>query len=227
VETASGEWRKVDVTVGAPAGKIKSIVLDLTGKLPKGGKRLRLSQAFELHWDRIALFEKADPLGTTIVSMRPSRTDLHWRGFSEYSEMPGLSLFLPEYDKLTPNPPWPITPAGWCTQYGPVDPLLKEKDNALALINGGDELTLSFAADSLPPKAPGTQRDFFFFSVGWEKDSDFHVAEGTTVEPIPWHGMNDQAYGREKRPSSSTDELMEKYNTRWVGPYTLKRTGKR
>ncbi|MDB6031031.1 MAG: Tetratricopeptide 2 repeat protein [Verrucomicrobiales bacterium] len=226
VEVAAGEWRKLDVTVGAPAGKIKSIVVDLTGKLPPGSQRLRLGQAFELHWDRIALFEKMDSAETRVVSVQPATTDLHWRGFSEYSEMPGLSLFLPEYGKLSQNPPWPITPSGWCTKYGPVETLLREKDNAVALINGGDELTLSFDARSLPGKTAGMERDFFFYSAGWEKDSDFHVAKGTVIEPIPWQGMDDQSYGQAQRPSFSSDALMEKYNVRWVGPYTLNRAKK-
>jgi Tfp pilus assembly protein PilF len=226
VELASGDWQKVDVRVGAPAGKIKSIVVDLSGKLPPGSRRLRLSEAFELHWDRMALFEKADSAGTRMTALQPFGTDLHWRGFSQYSEIPGLSLFLPEYEKLIQNPPWAITPAGWCTQYGPVEALLKEKDNAVALINGGDELTLSFSTNSLPPKVPGMERDFFFYSAGWEKDSDFHVAQGTVVDPIPWHGMDEQAYGRLQRPPFPSDDLMRKHNVRWVGPYTLNRASR-
>jgi hypothetical protein len=35
VETAAGNWEKVDVVVGAPAGKTKTILADLSGKLPR------------------------------------------------------------------------------------------------------------------------------------------------------------------------------------------------
>ena len=48
----------MDVTVGAPAGKTKTILVDLEGKLEAGTRRLRLTEAFEIHWDRIALMEK-------------------------------------------------------------------------------------------------------------------------------------------------------------------------
>ncbi|HAB17995.1 MAG TPA: hypothetical protein DCE44_16290, partial [Verrucomicrobiales bacterium] len=58
VETSRG-WEKVDVTVGAPAGKTKTILVDLAGHLPKDGQRLRLTQSFEIHWDRAALFTQA------------------------------------------------------------------------------------------------------------------------------------------------------------------------
>ena len=223
VETGSDAWQPVEVIIGAPAGKIKTIVVDLTGKLPPGSKRLRLTEAFELYWDRIALFERRAVADTKIYSMAPAKTDLHWRGYSDYSEMPGLQVFLPVYDQRSASPPWRITPAGWCTRYGNVDALVNQRDNALAIINGGDELTLSFAAKQVPAKSSAVTLDFFLFSVGWEKDSDFHVTKGVTVEPLPWHGMDDQLYGQQLRPAFSSDELMKKYNTRWVGPYSVTR----
>ena len=57
-QLADGNWQKIDVTVGAPVGKTKTIVVNLAGKLPNDTKQLRLSTAFEIHWNRIALFEK-------------------------------------------------------------------------------------------------------------------------------------------------------------------------
>ena len=38
-ETAGNTWQKIDVAAGAPAGKTKSIIVDLTGKLPPGTRR--------------------------------------------------------------------------------------------------------------------------------------------------------------------------------------------
>jgi hypothetical protein len=104
-----------------------------------------------------------------------------------------------------------------------VDELVAAKDNALVLINGGDELTLGFAADRLPPEKPGYVREFFFYSVGWDKDSDSHVVCGTTVEPLPYLGMEDQTYGQVPRPAFPNDAWITNYNTRWVGPLTLSR----
>ncbi len=94
-------------------------------------------------------------------------------------------------------------------------------------MNGGDELTLKFAVSSLPPKPGGTVREFFLYADGWDKDSDFHVAAGTQVEPLPFHGMDDQLYGRENRPRFPSDVLHRKYNTRWVEGRVLKQTAKR
>jgi hypothetical protein len=66
-------------------------------------------------------------------------------------------------------------------------------------------------------------REFFLYSVGWDKDSDFHVECGTTVGPLPFHGMADQLYGKQERPAGIDDAWIEKWNTRWVGPLTLSR----
>jgi len=223
VETTPDRWQPVDVVAGAPAGKTKSILIDLAGKLPPGAHRLRLSTAFEIHWDRIALFERRLADDTRITRLAPDRTDLHWRGFSEFADLDWTFPLTPVYDRVFQNAPWTITPVGWCTRYGPVDELVAREDNALALLNGGDELTLEFTADRLPPKPPGMLRDFFLYTVGWDKDADFHVELGWQVGPLPWHGMNDQHYGREPRPALPADELMRRYTTRWVAQHTLKR----
>jgi tetratricopeptide (TPR) repeat protein len=216
-ETATG-WVALDLTAGSPCGKTKTIVIDLEGKLPAGTRRLRLGAGFEIHWDRIALFEKAGENATRITRMAPDRSDLHWRGYSEFVNLPWTQPLTPDYDKARAWPDWRITPSGWCTRYGEVDELLAHRDGGLVLLNGGDELTLSFAAASAPPKPEGTSRTFFLFSVGWDKDADFHVVRGDRVGPLPWEGMDDQQYGTQERPPHPGDALNQRYNTRWVGP---------
>ncbi len=223
VEGADGVWKPVDVVVGVPCGKTKTIVVDLAGKLPRGSRRLRLTTAFEIHCDRVALFERADASKIRISRHAPGKTDLHWHGYGEFEDQPWYVPLTPIHDRANPNAHWRIIPSGWCTRYGPVDELVAKRDNALALINGGDELSLDFPASSLPATPPGYVRDFFFYSVGWEKDSDFHVEQGWAVEPLPFHGMDDQRYGHLARPVIDNDGWIKKYNTRWVGPMTLSR----
>ena len=220
-ELPDGSWKRVAVDVGVPAGKTKTILVDLEGKLPSGTRRLRLTTAFELYWDSALLCVKASAQENHVTSLRPNRSDLHWRGFSEFAPLPDWLPLTPEYDRLRAAPPWRRTPSGWCTRYGAVDDLVAEKDNALVLLNGGDELALGFAADQLPPKPQGFERDFFLYVVGWDKDADFHVGQGWRVDPLPFLGMDDQAYGRQPRPASLDDTWRAKYNTRWVGPLVL------
>jgi hypothetical protein len=231
-------WKKVDVDFGAPAGKTKTILVDLTGKLPPDSHLFRITTAFEIHWDRIALFRSAMPLtpsrGQSAAPPRipgaqrsatqwisPKQTNLHWRGFSRYAELPSYLPLTPIYDAVAQTAPWRITPSGWCTRYGPVDELVAQKDDALVIMNGGDELTLNFDVTAIPPKPPRMLRDFFLFTSGWDKDADYHVVRGWTVDPVPWHAMNDQRYGHERRPQLPADDLMRDYNTRWVGELLL------
>jgi hypothetical protein len=211
----------VPVTVGVPSGKTKTILVDLENKLPKGTRRLRLSTAFELYWDSISLCERISTDANRTTTLLPEQSDLHWRGFSPLAAACDTAPLSPQYEKVSPTAPWRRTPSGWCTRYGAVGELLKEKDNALVLLNGGDELALSFRADLLPPKPEHFRRDFFLCVVGWDKDADFHVGQGWRVEPLPFLGMDDQAYGFQARPSELDDSWIHKYNTRWVAPMVL------
>jgi tetratricopeptide (TPR) repeat protein len=217
----SPEWKPVDVVVGSPAGKTKTIVVDLAGKLPDGARRLRITAAFEIHWDRAALFEKRDNSETRITVVSASEAHLHWRGYSEFEPWPWYLPLTPNYANVRQTADWTITPSGWATRYGVVTELVNTNDQALALVAGGDELTLKFAASSLPPRSATAKRDFFLYTIGWDKDADFHCDLGFQIEPLPWQGMNSQLYGKEKRPEFPQDAMMKRYNTRWVGPYTL------
>ncbi|MFM8358281.1 MAG: hypothetical protein ACKOET_06950, partial [Verrucomicrobiota bacterium] len=234
-ETGDGAWRAVPVAFGAPAGKTQSSAVDLPGKLPAGTRRLRLTQAFEIHWDRIALLERlpgraggegleaALPDTVRVTPLLPTRTDLHYRGYSRFADLPWTAPQTPVYTNLLPRANWRQTPSGWATRHGAIDELLAHRDDGLAVVAGGDELTLDFAVDRLPPPPPGTVREFFLWTVGWDKDADFHVTAGLTVEPLPWNGMDDQQYGRAPRPARPSDALHERFNTRWVGPRPLAR----
>jgi hypothetical protein len=225
-ELADGTWKRVDVEVGTPAGKTKTILVDLENKLPAGTQRFRLSSSFEIYWDCAQLCEKADAADTHDYALQPGRTDLHWRGYSRYANLPQSLPLTPIYTEVSPTPPWDYTPAGWFTRYGAVDELVSQRDDRLVLLDGGDELALSFDATRLPPPAPGMTRDFFLHVVGWDKDADFHVGQGWQLEPLPFQGMDDQAYGNEPRPNRIDDSWIKEYDTRWVGPVVVSPGGK-
>lgn len=223
-QRADGHWEKVDVEVGAPAGKTKTILVDLTGKLPADTRQLRLSTAFEIYWDRALLCEKIGVASPEPLSL--TRADLHWRGFSHHEKWPESRPLTPRYDDVSLTPPWDRTPGGWVTRYGDVRELVNHADDHLALLDGGDELALAFDANSLPAPSTGMTRDYFLHAVGWDKDADFHVGSGWKVEPLPFHGMHDQEYGHELRPPTLDDGWIQKFNTRWVGPTVVNSSGK-
>ena len=136
-ETADG-WQKLDFPVGAPVGKTKTILVDLEGKLPANTIRLRLSMAFEIHWNRIALLEKTTLPNAT--EQHAAATDLHWHGYGAFENHPRHLPLTPIHAETTDTPNWRITPSGWVTRYGGVNELIAAKDNKLAIIAAGDEL---------------------------------------------------------------------------------------
>ncbi|MCD8535388.1 MAG: FG-GAP-like repeat-containing protein [Verrucomicrobia bacterium] len=215
-QDASSTWHPVDVEVGAPAGKTKTIVVDLTGKIPEGTTRLRLSTGFEIHWDRISLMELAEDAIRMRQDIHPTSAHLHWRGFSAMDRDSQSHPLSPDYGRVAQKPQWTHTPAGWCTAYGEVMELVQKMDDQLVVMNGGDELTLSFPESALQPKSHGSRRSFFYFNVGWDKDADFHVVTGSSVDPIPWHGMDYQKYGSEPLPADKSRAWIQRWNTRWV-----------
>jgi hypothetical protein len=211
VETADGAWQDVDVVVGMPAGKTKTILVDLTGKLPEGARRLRLTTTFEIRWDRAALFDHLNDAERVVHHLAPQSATLRFRGFSEISfRQPGHPT-TPDPNVIYPAPPWRWTLEGWCTRYGDVMELLAEQDGKMVVVNGGDCVDLSFDAAALPPVPSGLTRTMFFYSVGWDKDGDHNVVDGDTVEPLP--GEHPPLTDGEKL---NLDDWRIRYNTRWV-----------
>jgi tetratricopeptide (TPR) repeat protein len=203
METADGAWKPVDVTVGMPAGKTKTVLVDLAGRLEPGVRRLRLRTSYELHWDRIALLERLPASAAEIHMIRPVTAELRWRGFSEIRPGGPHHPTTPDWDVVFDRPPWRTRPEGWMTRYGDVHPLVTGRDGELAILSGGDALELRFTASDLPPLPSGRTRTFFFYSVGWDKEGSYNVVNGDTVEPLPVI-------------AEAGDDWRVRYNTRWV-----------
>ena len=70
-------------------------------------------------------------------------------------------------------------------------------------VDAGDALRLSFDATAFPPPAPGRERTWLFYSVGWDKDADHNVIAGDTVGPL-FAGVDGDS------------EWQRRWNTRWV-----------
>ena len=76
---------------------------------------------------------------------------------------------------------------GSITREGEVRELVLDVDDRFAILGGGDELLVSFAA--LPPAAVGRTRTFLLDTRGYCKDRDTLTALGDSIEPLPFAGM--------------------------------------
>ncbi|MCG8456572.1 MAG: hypothetical protein MI919_09855, partial [Holophagales bacterium] len=217
VETRSG-FRPVDVVVGLPAGKTKTILVDLAGQLPAAARRLRLWTTFEVRWDRIALGIRRRG-AIREQRLLPSSAELAWRGFSALaSRAPGHPT-TPDLHRVSPRPPWTTTLWGWATRYGDVKELVEARDGRLALMVGGDALYLRFDARALTPPAGGLERTLFFGSVGWDKDGDPNVIGGDRIEPLPTEARPGESSRRAaglEGAGSIPGDWQRGWNTRWI-----------
>jgi hypothetical protein len=72
-----------------------------------------------------------------------------------------------------------------------VSELLARADDRYVILNAGDEIALGFAVP--PGPAAGWKRDFLWQSDGWTRDGNPNTRFGTTVLPLPAHGVRDYA----------------------------------
>jgi hypothetical protein len=80
-------------------------------------------------------------------------------------------------------------------------------------------LRLAFDAGALPPLPAGWVRDWLLVSDGWDKDGDKNTVAGQTVDPLPFHGMDDALYGTLEFPDSEAHRAyLREYQTRRGGP---------
>jgi len=225
-------WRTV-ATLTFPAGKDKTMIVDLTGKFPSRDHHVRIRTNMEIYWDQAFVAARGGrgvgrvggvggggaQSATAVTTLDPIGADLHDRGFSRLTRKGGrYGPQWPDYGDVSRESPWePIV--GAYTRYGDVLPLVRAPDDVYAIIAPGDETTLAFDAGAAPRLRPGWARDFVLYTDAWLKDSDRNTAAGGSVDPLPFHGMSRYPYGPDEAyPSDAAHRrYLAAYNTRRVG----------
>ncbi len=212
VKDARGAWQTVIEDMGIPAGKPKTIVVDLTGRFLSASREVRIVTNLCVYWDRIYLSDRIEAPDVVQTPLDPVRADLRFRGFSRAIVDPERKQ--PEafdYQDVRPVTMWNPTP-GLYTRFGDVRPLLAAADDRLVVMGSGDEVRLRFGARRLPRLADGWRRDFLLLFVGWAKDGDANTAFSQTVDPLPFRGMS--AYPYPAAEQFPHDDYARAYNTR-------------
>jgi tetratricopeptide (TPR) repeat protein len=216
---ASGKWVRVEDDMGFPAGGPRTMTADLTGKLPSGAQRIRISTNLLIYWDSI-LIDRTNQDQDQNIRLTPvplARADLRFHGFPLKIEGQPRGNVMYVYEKGSATGPY-TRPAGFYTRYGDVRPLVTSFDDRMAVFGSGDEVALDFDPAKLPALPTGWLRDYFFVANGYEKDMDFYAADGDTVGPLPFRGMQGYPYPQTKPFPLDTahfDYLLN-YNTRYM-----------
>lgn len=224
VPDGQGGWRMAGPPIGFPAGKTKSMVVDVTALLDRENPRLRLFGSLRLYWDSIRLATDNDDAPLEVTALEPSGAKLWLRGFSdpERSEL----AHQPErfdWERIAWQPRWNAHPGSY-TKLGDVLPLLGAIDDRFVIMGSGDALSVRFDARALPAPKAGWRRDYLVFLDGWAKDRDPNTVDALYVEPLPFHGMSAYPYGaNESFPKDAEHEAWRReWNTRpaqrWIAP---------
>src|SRR5438552_1605873 len=212
---ANGKWIKVVDDMGFPAGGPRTMTADLTGKLPVGTRRIRITTNLQIYWDIILISRTPQNQKVRLTSVPLTRADLRFHGFPLKTEgdPPGHVKYV--YENASATGPY-TRPIGAYTRYGDVRPLLTSFDDRLVVFGSGDEVALDFDPSRLPALPRGWTRDYFFVANGYEKDMDFYTDDGDTVAPLPFRTMGTYPYPKEKSfPLGEThmNDFLQ-YNTR-------------
>jgi len=214
-QVADEKWKRVMDDMGFPAGGPRTMTADLTGKLPRGTKKIRITTNLQVYWDSILISrtEQSPSYSVTPVPLLRANLEFHGYPYKIEGTPPGNVHYI--YEKTSATGPY-TRPQGTYTRYGDVLPLLTATDDKLAVFGSGDEVRLDFDPNNLPPLPTGWVRDYFFAANGYEKDMDFYAAEGNYVAPLPFLSMGEYPYTPKKSfPLDDThlNYLLE-YNTR-------------
>jgi len=233
---AGGKWKRVVDDMGFPAGGPRTMTADLTGKLPVGTKKIRITTNLQVYWDSILVSRTAQNArkvprpagkdaglrddanrvqGPRVTPVPLVNADLQFHGYPLKIEGKPAGNVEYIYEKTSATGPY-TRPFGTYTRYGDVLPLLTATDDKLAVFGSGDEVRLDFDPSKLPALPRGWVRDYFFAANGYEKDMDFYAAEGNYVAPLPFLSMGEYPYAPKKSfplDDAHVNYLLE-YNTR-------------
>ena len=222
-QDSSGTWHTVEADLGFPAGKNKSMVIDLD-RIGEA-RKLRLRTNLEVYWDALRVGTSVSvPLETHRLAA--ASADLRYRGFSVTTSPRGSAPETADYARLANSAPRWRDLEGYYTRFGDVRALLTGIDDRYVIMNAGDEMQLRFPAGRTVRE--GWQRDFVLIGDGWEKDGDYNTGYSSTVTPLPTHsrseyvaasdGPNTQATGTGRSsgwPALEDDPVYRRHREDW------------
>jgi tetratricopeptide (TPR) repeat protein len=214
-QNALGQWIKVVDDMGFPAGLARTMVADLTGKIPAGTRRIRIVNNLKIYWDAIRIDQTPEQTEIQVHEAPLANASLEFLGYPREIRLQPASDSVYSYTQRSLTGPYAHA-SGNYTRYGDVKALLNNSDDKFAVFSSGEGVKLDFDPLHLPKLPAGWIRDYFFYADGFEKDLDFYAANAFTVEPLPRHNSISYPYPEGKDYPLDDEHLRYKleYNTR-------------
>jgi hypothetical protein len=212
---AQGKWVRVVEDMGFPAGLERTMIADLTGKLPGGTRRIRIVNNLKIYWDAIRIDQTPEVQDVRVAQVPLAKAALDYLGYPREIRLKPASDTVYSYSQRSMTGPYAHA-AGNYTRYGDVYDLLRASDDRFVVFGSGEGLKLDFDPKPLPALPAGWIRDYFFYADGFEKDLDFYAAHAFTVEPLPRHSLLPYPYpaGKDYPADAEHQEYQLEYNTR-------------
>jgi hypothetical protein len=212
---AQGKWVRVVEDMGFPAGLERTMVADLTGKIPAGRRRIRIVNNLKIYWDAIRIDQTAETKDVHVEQVPLVNASLDFLGYPREIRLQPASDTMYSYSQRSMTGPYAHA-AGNYTRYGDVYNLLSASDDHFVVFGSGEGVKLDFDPRRLPALPSGWVRDYFFYADGFEKDLDFYAAHAFTVEPLPRHSLLSYPYPEGKEYPADPEHLdyQLEYNTR-------------
>jgi hypothetical protein len=212
---AQGKWVRVVEDMGFPAGLERTMIADLTGKLPAGTRRIRIVNNLKIYWDAMRIDQTPDVQDLRVAQVPLAKAALDFVGYPREVRLKPASDTIYSYSQRSMTGPYAHA-AGNYTRYGDVYDLVRASDDRFVVFGSGEGLKLDFDPQQLPSLPAGWIRDYFFYADGFEKDLDFYAAYAFTVEPLPRHSLLPYPYPEGKDYPADSEHLRYQleYNTR-------------
>jgi hypothetical protein len=188
VRDAQAKWVRVVEDMGFPAGLARTMVTDLTGKIPAGARRIRIVTNLKIYWDAVRIDQTPEVPGIRVTEVPLAAAQLAFLGYPKEIRLQPASDTVYSFAARSMSGPY-ARAAGNYTRYGDVKALLLNSDDTFTIFGSGEGVELEFDPAAVPAVPPGCVRDYFFYADGFEKDLDFYAAYAFTVEPLPHHGL--------------------------------------
>jgi tetratricopeptide (TPR) repeat protein len=214
-DASSGQWMRVVDDMGFPAGLERTMVADLSGKLPPGTKRIRIVTNLKIYWDAVRVDQTPETDKVRVSEVPLAKAALDFLGYPKEIRLQPASDTTYSYADRSMTGPY-ARAAGNYTRLGDVRELLEAADDRFVVFSSGEGVKLDFDPAKLPKLPAGWVRDYFFYANGFEKDLDFYAAHAFTVEPLPRHGLVAYPYPAGQEYPLDSKHLMYQleYNTR-------------
>lgn len=215
IQNAQGNWVRVVDDMGFPAGLARTMVTDLTGKIPPGTRRIRIVSNLKIYWDCVRIDQTPEQKDVRVSEVPLATAELAYLGYPKEIRLHPATDTVYSYSQRSLSGPYAHA-AGNYTRYGDVKTLLSRSDDEFTVFSSGEGVKLEFDPSGMPTLPAGWVRDYFFYADGFEKDLDFYAANAFTVEPLPHHGLTSYPYPAGKEYPADGDHLGYEfeYNTR-------------